>query len=50
MLEDLGGALEAFWSVQQQTRKTDGVSTAPLQLLRAPGLMIHPVIWPGQPC
>ena len=32
------------------TRKTDGVSTAPLQLLRAPGLMIHPVIWTGQPC
>ena len=50
MLEDLDGALETFWSVWQQTGKTDGVSAAPLQLLRAPGLMSHPVIWTGQPC
>lgn len=49
-LEDLDRALETFWSVWQQTRKTDGVSAAPLQLLRAPGLMSHPVIWTGQPC
>lgn len=50
MLEDLDGTLETFWSVQQQTRKTDGVSAAPLQLLRAPGLRMHPVIRTGQPC
>ena len=48
MLEDLDGALETSWSLQQQTQTGDGVSAAPLQPLKGPGQVI-PLIPTGQP-